>query len=51
MVSFSPNIRYSEALNKGKFQDRIMDEVMQLPNIETIWNCDEVEQLMLSKLS
>jgi kynurenine 3-monooxygenase len=51
MVTFSPHIRYSEALSKGKFQDKIMDEVMQLANIETNWNSDEVEQLMLSKLN
>jgi len=51
MVTFSPHIRYSEALSKGKFQDKIMDEVMQLPNIETLWNSEEVENLMLSKLS
>jgi kynurenine 3-monooxygenase len=51
MVTFSPHIRYSEALNKGKFQDKIMDEVMLLPNIETAWNSEEVEQLMLRKLA
>lgn len=51
MVTFSPHIRYSEALSKGQFQDKIMDEVMQLANIENIWNSDEVEKLMLSKLN
>jgi kynurenine 3-monooxygenase len=51
MVTFSPQIRYSEALRKGQFQDKIMDEVMQLANIETKWNSEEVEQLMLSKLN
>ena len=51
MVTFSPHIRYSEALSKGQFQDKIMDEVMQLPDINTIWNSEEVEQLMLSKLN
>jgi kynurenine 3-monooxygenase len=50
MVTFSPQIRYSEALRKGQFQDKIMDEVMQLKDIETIWNSEQVEQLMLSKL-
>jgi kynurenine 3-monooxygenase len=50
MVTFSPHIRYSEALQKGQFQDKIMDEVMQLKNIETLWNSEQVEQLMLSKL-
>jgi kynurenine 3-monooxygenase len=51
MVTFSPHIRYSEALSKGQFQDKIMDEVMQIPNIESVWNSEEVEQLMLRKLN
>ncbi len=51
MVTFSPQIRYSEALSKGQFQDKIMDEVMSLPKIEELWNSELVEQLMLSKLS
>lgn len=51
MVTFSPEIRYSEALRKGQFQDKIMDEVMQMPNIENKWDSSEVEQLMLSKVS
>lgn len=51
MVTFSPHIRYSEALSKGQFQDKIMDEVMQLPQIEANWNSEEVEQMMLHKLA
>lgn len=51
MVTFSPQIRYSEALKKGQYQDKIMDEVMQLPNIATIWDSSEVEQFMLNKLN
>ncbi|MFN7691882.1 MAG: FAD-dependent oxidoreductase [Bacteroidota bacterium] len=51
MVTFSPHIRYSEALSKGKFQDKIMDEVMQLPHITNKWDSLEVEQMMLSKIN
>jgi kynurenine 3-monooxygenase len=51
MVTFSPHIRYSEALSKGKFQDKIMDEVMQLPDITNKWDSLEVEQMMLSKIN
>jgi kynurenine 3-monooxygenase len=50
-VTFSPNIRYSEALHRGQKQEAIMQEVMQIENIETIWNSEEVEHLILSKLS
>ncbi|HRG58928.1 MAG TPA: NAD(P)/FAD-dependent oxidoreductase [Bacteroidia bacterium] len=50
MVTFSPHIRYSEALKKGQFQDKIMDEVMQMPNITNTWDSNEIEQFMLDKL-
>jgi len=50
MVTFS-DLSYSEALNKGKMQDSIMHEVLQLPNIEERWNTDEVLQHILSKLN
>jgi kynurenine 3-monooxygenase len=49
-VTFSPHIRYSEALERGQKQERIMEEIMQLPGIETRWNSDEVEKIILSKL-
>ena len=50
LVTFSPNVRYSEALSRGLHQQQIMDEVMQLPEIEAKWNSEEVEQLMLNKI-
>jgi kynurenine 3-monooxygenase len=49
-VTFSPHIRYSEALKRGENQEAIMQQVMKLPNIETKWESEEVEQLILSKL-
>lgn len=48
-VSFT-NIRYSEALNKGKYQDDIMKKVMKLDNIEKIWDSKEVEDEILNLL-
>jgi kynurenine 3-monooxygenase len=41
---------YSEALAIGDFQNKIMDEVMQIPNIEEKWNSDEIENFILDKL-
>ncbi|SFF41560.1 FAD-dependent oxidoreductase [Thermoflexibacter ruber] len=46
MVTFSPETRYSEALAKGKKQDAIMSEIMQLPHIEHIW-----EDLVLEEVT
>ena len=51
MVTFSPDIRYSEALREGQRQESIMKKVMALDNIESKWNSEEVEGLMLELLN
>ena len=38
MVTFSPDIRYSEAMQQGNVQKSIMDEVMRNTNIITGWD-------------
>jgi kynurenine 3-monooxygenase len=50
MVTYSPHIRYSEALKKGQQLQEIMDEVMALPDIENKWDSPEVEELMLRRV-
>ena len=50
MVTFSPDIRYSEALRNGKRQQQIMDKVMEQANIADKWESDEIENLILSQL-
>ncbi len=47
MVTYSPQIRYSEAKHEGQHQEHIMQQVMRLPNIEEKWDSEEVEKLML----
>jgi kynurenine 3-monooxygenase len=49
MVTFSPQIRYSEALQRGKKQEAIMQEVMKMPGIEEKWNSEEIEKTILKK--
>lgn len=49
-VTFSPQIRYSEALERGQRQEAIMQEIMQLDGIETRWDSVEVENSILEKL-
>ena len=49
MVTFSET-PYSVALREGKRQDRIMEQVMAMPEIESKWDSDEVESLMLELL-
>ena len=51
LVTFSPEVRYSEALSRGLQQQAIMDEVMQTKDIELIWDSEEVEKMMLSKIT
>jgi kynurenine 3-monooxygenase len=50
MVTFSPHIRYSEALANGKRQQVIMDEIMNTKNIENIWDSEEVEKMILERV-
>ena len=49
-VTFS-NIRYSVAYQQGKKQSDIMDIIMQIPNIENVWDSETVmnEMKALSK--
>jgi len=48
-VTFS-HIPYQDALSNGDRQQVIMDMVMALPEIEMIWDSDEVEQQILNAL-
>lgn len=42
---------YAEALSNGKKHDEIMASVMALPGIESDWENEKVEKLILSKLT
>lgn len=48
-VTFSPHIRYSEALERGRRQEAIMQEVMNRPGIETNWDSEELFETIISK--
>ena len=50
-VTFSPHIRYSQALINGSRQEAIMQQVMTLPGIEEKWDSPEVEKMILDKLN
>ena len=50
MVTYSPHIRYSTALKEGQRQQAIMDKVMAHPDIETKWDSDEVEKMILAEI-
>jgi kynurenine 3-monooxygenase len=49
-VTFSPQIRYSEALHNSMKQEAIMQEIMRDPQIDAKWDSEEIENLILSKL-
>lgn len=49
-VTFSPQIRYSDALKNSIKQEAIMQQVISLPDIENIWQGEQVEKMMLEKL-
>lgn len=48
-VTFS-NIRYSEAIANGKAQSRIMDQIMENPNITDVWDSPEIMAQIAEKL-
>ena len=49
MVTFS-HIDYNEALQIGKKQEKIMQEIMQIENIDSIWDSEFIEKKILSFL-
>lgn len=49
-VTFSPQIRYSEALKNSQKQETIMQDVMKMPDIDKKWDSNEVEQVILTQL-
>ena len=49
-VTFS-NRPYAEALAVGDAQEELMQEVMRLPNIESLWDSEVVENKILSLLA
>jgi kynurenine 3-monooxygenase len=50
MVTFS-HIPYDDALKTGEKQEAIMQEIMKMPNIESLWDSSEVENKILAQLS
>lgn len=47
LVTFSPEVRYSEALKRGLHQQKLMDEVMQMDDINELWDSELVENKIL----
>lgn len=47
LVTFRPDVRYSEALERGLRQQAVMDRIMDRPDIQTAWDSEWVEQQML----
>jgi len=44
MVTFSPQLPYAEALAIGEQQKTIMQQIMQIPDIESCWQQEFVYQ-------
>jgi kynurenine 3-monooxygenase len=49
-VTFSPHIRYSEALANGLRQQAIMDRIMVRPDIEKEWDSAAIRELILAEV-
>ena len=50
LVTFSPDIRYSEALTRGEKQEQIMKEIMKQENIEKIWDSELIDKMILDRI-
>jgi kynurenine 3-monooxygenase len=50
-VTFSPQIRYSDALVNGQKQEAIMKQIMALSDIENKWQDEEIEKMILEKIN
>ncbi len=50
LVTFSPEVRYSEALRRGLEQEAIMQKYMQDPAIEQRWDDDALHQQIVAHL-
>ncbi|MET0394603.1 MAG: NAD(P)/FAD-dependent oxidoreductase [Chitinophagaceae bacterium] len=50
-VTFSPQIRYSEALERGQRQEAIMQQVMQEDGIAERWNDEELHRRIIGQIS
>ena len=48
-VTFSPQIRYSSALQRGRQQEEIMQQFMDQPDIEQKWNDDSLHEDIIGK--
>ena len=48
MVTFSPDVPYSEALRTGDEQKEVMDKIMAMPDIEDRWNEPEIMDELLA---
>ena len=48
MVTFSPEVPYSEALRVGDEQNTIMEKIMAMPDIEKDWDEQYVMDRLLS---
>jgi len=51
MVTFSPEVPYSEALRVGDEQNTVMEKIMALPNIENDWDEQRVMDRLFSLAS
>ena len=51
MVTYRTDMRYSEALQKGKVQEDIMKKIMAMQGIDKKWDSEEVEKEMLKLIS
>ncbi len=51
MVTYRTDMRYSEALRRGKQQEAVMQKIMAIKDIDQKWDSEEVEKEILKAIS
>jgi kynurenine 3-monooxygenase len=50
-VTFNPDIRYSEAMERGNKQEGIMRDIMRQENIHEKWDDDTLHEVIINKMN
>jgi kynurenine 3-monooxygenase len=51
LVSFSPDVPYADAYNRGFTNDALLERIMDLPDIENTWNTPQVKNFIADLLT
>jgi kynurenine 3-monooxygenase len=51
LVSFSPDVPYSEAMRRGRQNDALLQRIMSMPDIKDTWQSEELKEIISNLLT